>query len=76
MTDQYRNHGTGSTLRRRSFDWATEQGYRRVYDSIPATNQAAAQFLEAHGFETEASKDHDRIDGEFVAELMPAKTLQ
>jgi len=77
VIDEYRDHGIGSDLLRHSLDWATEQGYRKVYNSIPATNQAAAQFLEAHGFETEAiRKDHYRIDGEFVAELMMAKTLQ
>lgn len=73
---EYRSRGMGSHLLHRSLEWAAVQGYQKVYNSIPATNQNGATFLERHGFETEAiRKNHYLIDDEFVAELMMAKTL-
>lgn len=76
VLEEYRRHSLGSHLLHRSMEWAGAHGYRRVYNSIPATNQEAARFLEEHGFETEAiRKDHYLIDEEFTAELMMAKSL-
>jgi ribosomal protein S18 acetylase RimI-like enzyme len=76
VLEEYRRHGIGSHLLQRGLEWAGSQGYQKVYNSIPATNQSAAQFLEEHGFETEAiRKSHYKIDDEFVAELMMAKTF-
>lgn len=76
VLEEYRRHNIGSHLLQRGLEWAGSQGYQKVYNSIPATNQSAAQFLEEYGFETEAiRKDHYKIDDEFVAELMMAKTL-
>lgn len=76
VLEEYRRHSIGSHLLHRSLEWASAHGYRRVYNSIPATNQEAARFLEEYGFETEAiRKDHYMIDGEFTAELMMAKSL-
>lgn len=76
VLDEYRRHGIGSHLLHRGLEWAAAQGYRKVYNSIPATNQDAGTFLEDHGFETEAiRKEHYMIDDEFVAELMMAKRL-
>ncbi|WP_227378488.1 GNAT family N-acetyltransferase [Haladaptatus halobius] len=73
---EYRRHGIGSHLLHRGLEWAAAQGYRKVYNSIPATNQDAGTFLEEHGFETEAiRKEHYMIDDKFVAELMMAKSL-
>lgn len=76
VLDDYRRHGIGSHLLHRGLEWAASQGYRKVYNSIPATNRKAAMFLEDHGFETEAiRKEHYQIDDEFVDEVMMAKTL-
>ncbi|WP_330632919.1 bifunctional helix-turn-helix transcriptional regulator/GNAT family N-acetyltransferase [Halocatena halophila] len=72
----YRRHGMGSHLLHRGLEWARSHDYKRVYNSIPATNQNAARFLEDHGFETEAiRKDHYQIEGSYTAELMMARTL-
>lgn len=76
VLEEYRQHGIGGHLLHRSLEWASSHGYQRVYNSIPATNQKAAEFLEDHGFETEAiRKDHYMIDEEFTAELMMARSL-
>lgn len=76
VLDEYRRHSIGGHLLHRSLEWASTHGYRRVYNSIPATNQKAARFLESHDFETEAiRKEHYMIDGEFTAELMMARSL-
>lgn len=73
---EYRRHGMGSHLLHRSISWAAEHGYEKLYNSIPATNQAAASFLEENGWETEAIRaNHYRIDGEYVAEQMYARRI-
>ena len=73
---EYRRHGMGSHLIQRSLSWAAEHGYEKLYNSIPATNEIAASFLEANGWETEAIRpDHYRIDGEYVAEQMFATRI-
>lgn len=41
-----------------------------------ATNESGIRFLETHDWNTEAiRRDHYRIDGEFVDEVMMAKVL-
>lgn len=76
VLEEYRRHGIGGHLLKRSLEWATQQGYQKVYNSLPASNDAGAEFLARRGFQTEAIRpDHYRIDGEFVAEVMMAKTL-
>lgn len=73
---EYRRHGMGSHLLHRSISWAAEHGFEKLYNSIPATNQTAARFLEVNGWETEAlRKDHYKIDGEYVAEQMLARRI-
>lgn len=73
---EYRRHGMGSHLLQRSLSWAADHGYEKLYNSIPATNQAAAQFLQSNGWKTEAVRaDHYKIDGEYVAEQMLARRL-
>jgi RimJ/RimL family protein N-acetyltransferase len=62
---------------RRALSWAEEEGFHKVYNSIPATNRAGIEFLEDHGWNTEAiRRDHYRIDGEFVDEVMMALVLE
>jgi ribosomal protein S18 acetylase RimI-like enzyme len=71
VLEAYRGHGIGSHLVERGLEWASSNGYEKVYQSLPATNQDAVRFLEAHRWETEAiRRAHYRIDGEYVAEQM------
>lgn len=66
-----RGYGIGSQLLQRGLDWAEANGYRKVYNSVPVTNERALEFLDAHGWETEAiRKDHYTIDDEYVDEAM------
>jgi len=76
VVDEYRGRGLGSHLLSRGLEWAGKNGYEKVYQSIPSTNDAAVEFLEEHGWETEAVReDHYKIDGEYVDELMLAVEL-
>lgn len=73
VIDKYQGLGIGSHLLVRGVGWAAANGYDRVYNSVPATNEPAVEFLEAHGWEVEAVREgHYRIDGEPVDELMMA----
>lgn len=73
---EYRRHGMGSHLLQRCLTWAAKHGYEKIYNSIPATNQRAATFLQANGWQTEAiRKDHYKIDDAYVAEMMMARTI-
>lgn len=72
----YRGYGIGSDLLQRGLEWAEANGYRKVYNSLPATNDAALDFLEARGWDTEAiRKDHYTIDDQLVDEVMLAYTF-
>jgi ribosomal protein S18 acetylase RimI-like enzyme len=73
---QYRGHGIGAELLKRGTDWAADHGYEKLYNSVPSSNQTAIDFLEDHGWETEAVReDHYKIDGEYADEVMLAKSL-
>ena len=76
VLENYRGHGIGSHLLERGLQWAAANGYEKIYEGIPATNDQAVAFLEAHGWETEAVRsDHYRIDGAYVDEVMMAVSL-
>ena len=76
VLDEYRGHGIGGALMERGIEWAEDNGYLKVYQSIPATNEGALEFLDRAGWETEAIReDHYLIDGEFVDEVMMARYL-
>jgi len=76
VLEQYRRQGVGSELLERGVEWATERGIEKIYNSIPATNGVAIEFLAAHDWETEAVReDHYRIDGEYIDEVMMAREL-
>jgi ribosomal protein S18 acetylase RimI-like enzyme len=76
VLDAYRGHGVGSHLLERGTEWAAAAGYEKLYNSMPATNDDAISFLEAHGWETEAVReDHYLLDGEYVDEVMMAVRL-
>ena len=76
VLERYRGHGVGSHLLERGLEWAESQGYEKIYNSIPSTNEEAIAFLESHGWETEAVReDHYRLNGEYLDEVMMAKQL-
>jgi len=76
VLETYRGHGIGSHLLERGLEWAAANGYEKIYDSVPATNEDAIGFLESHGWEVEAVRsDHYKIDGEYVDEVMLALSL-
>lgn len=73
VKEAYRGAGIGSQLLQRGLDWAEANGYRKVYNSVPMTNERAIEFLDAHGWETEAiRREHYTIDDEYVDEVMMA----
>jgi len=76
VLENYRDHSIGSHLLERGLQWAATNGYEKIYNSLPATNEEAVEFLKTHGWEVEAVReDHYRIDGEYVDEVMLAKRL-
>lgn len=73
VLEEYRGHGIGSRLLERGTKWATTNGIERLYSSIPSTNETAIEWLEDHGWETEAvRKDHYKLEGEYIDEVMMA----
>ncbi len=76
VIEEYRHNGIGSHLLSRGLEWAASRGYEKVYNSVPSTNEEAIEFLEAYGWEVEAVReDHYKLDGEYVDEVMLAKTV-
>ncbi|WP_227353654.1 GNAT family N-acetyltransferase [Haladaptatus salinisoli] len=76
VREPYRERGVGGHLLERAMDWARDAGYRKVYQSVPATNETAIELLEEHDWETEAVRaDHYLVDDEFVDEVMTARKL-
>jgi ribosomal protein S18 acetylase RimI-like enzyme len=73
---QYRGHGIGSALLERGTEWARTHGFEKLYNSVPASNESAIEFLRSHGWETEATRaDHYQIDDGYVDEVMMAAWL-
>ena len=76
VLEQYRGNGIGSQLLERGLEWATSQGFERIYDSLPASNEGAIEFLRERGWTEEARRhDHYKMDGEYVDEVMMAAEL-
>jgi len=76
VLDEYRGHGIGSHLMEHGLEWAKSNGFEKVYQSLPATNQQAVTFLEQHRWETEAIRPaHFKIDDEYVAEQQMAVVI-
>ncbi|WP_226481188.1 GNAT family N-acetyltransferase [Natrinema amylolyticum] len=68
-----RRQGIGSELLEYGLEWATDAGYRKCYQNVPATNEAAIEFLEDNGWQREGEHEEQyRLDGEFVDEIMLA----
>jgi ribosomal protein S18 acetylase RimI-like enzyme len=73
---QYRGQGIGAHLLERGTEWAADKGYEKLYNSVPSTNQDAIDFLESHGWGTEAVReDHYKIGDSYADEVMLARTL-
>jgi ribosomal protein S18 acetylase RimI-like enzyme len=76
VLDEYRGHGIGSHLLERGLEWAAQQGFEKIENALPATNEKALEFLEERGFEREAVReDHYKLNGDYVDEVMMAKKL-
>ncbi|MFC4542038.1 GNAT family N-acetyltransferase [Halosolutus amylolyticus] len=76
VLEGYRGHGIGSHLLARGLEWAGSNGFEKVYQSVPSTNEEAIEFLEEHDWETEAVReDHYKLDGRYVDEVMMAVDL-
>lgn len=76
VRSEFQGNGVGTRLTERALDWAEANGYRKVYNSVPTTNDRALAFLENHGWETEGvRKDHYTIGDEHVDEVMLAYTF-
>lgn len=77
ILEEYRGHGIGSRLMEHGLEWAESNGYEKVYQSLPATNQDGVRFLEQHRWVTEAiRRAHFKIDDEYVAEQQMAVMLR
>jgi ribosomal protein S18 acetylase RimI-like enzyme len=76
VIDEYRGHGIGTKLLDHGVDWALDNGFEKLYNSVPSSNGAAIEFLESRGWETEAvRKKHYKIEDEYLDEVMLAKLL-
>ncbi|WP_137289918.1 GNAT family N-acetyltransferase [Natronorubrum halophilum] len=76
VREAYQGNGVGNKLLQRGVEWAEANGYRKVYNSVPITNDRALEFLTVHGWDTEAiRKNHYAIDGEYVDEVVMAREL-
>ncbi|RQG86209.1 GNAT family N-acetyltransferase [Natrarchaeobius halalkaliphilus] len=76
VLEEYRGHGIGSHLLARGLQWAGSNGYEKVYQSVPSSNEEAIAFLEEHDWGTEAiRKNHYKLDGHYADEVMMAVEL-
>jgi len=76
VREEQRGQGIGSQLMERGLDWARANGYRKLYNSVPAITENAMVFLEDHGWHTEGiRRNHYSIGGEQVDEVMMAYTF-
>ncbi|SEO71037.1 L-amino acid N-acyltransferase YncA [Halogranum amylolyticum] len=77
LRPEHRGHGIGGKLLERGTEWAREHEFEKLYNSVPATNEEAIEFLESRGWETEAVRqDHYKINGHYVDEVMMAVDLR
>ena len=72
----YQSNGIGGQLLERGTDWARANGYRKLYNTVPAVAQGALSFLEAYGWHTEGiRRNHYNLDGDEVDEVMMGYTF-
>jgi len=75
VLEEYRGRGIGGRLIERGLSWARDHDFEKIHNSVPASNEAAIDFLESHGWEVEAVREgHYKIDGDYVDEVMLATT--
>lgn len=68
-----RREGVGSRLLAYGLEWADDVGYRKITQSVPATNEGAIAFLEANDWTREGVREGQyRIDDAFVDEVQLA----
>jgi ribosomal protein S18 acetylase RimI-like enzyme len=76
VLEEYRGNSIGSHLLERGLEWGQSEGFERIYNSIPSTNEEAIAFLEGRGWEVEAVREgHYKLDGEYIDEVMMAREL-
>ncbi|MFC7250257.1 GNAT family N-acetyltransferase [Halomicroarcula sp. GCM10025324] len=76
VLERYRGNGIGSHLLERGTEWAASNDFEKLYNSIPASNRDAIEFLEGHGWEVEAVREnHYKFDETYVDETMMAMDL-
>lgn len=76
VLEEYRGNGIGSHLLERGLEWAGSRGLEKIYNSVPATNGTAIEFLTGRGWDEEARReDHYKLNGEYVDEVMMATAL-
>lgn len=76
VLEEYRGKGIGGSLLDKGLSWAGGNGFERVYNSVPSTNEEAIGFLESQGWTSEAVREgHYRIGEEYVDEVMMAVNL-
>lgn len=75
--EDYRGYNVGAKLLDRALDWAESSDYRKVYNSVAATNMNAISFLEDQGWKREGVREnHYTIDGKPVDEVMMAYSFE
>jgi len=73
VIEEYRGYGIGTRLFERALNRADEDGYEKLYQSIPATNEGVIEYLEDKGCGVEATReDHYKMGDEYVDEVMMA----
>jgi len=76
VLEEYRGNGIGSHLLERGLEWAKQQGFEKIENALPASNEQAIAFLEERGWAVEAVReDHYKLDGAYVDEVMMATHL-
>ena len=76
VIDEYRGHGIGTKLLDSAVDWALDNRFEKLYNSVPSINDDAIAFLEGRGWDTEAVReDHYKIGDDYVDEVMMATRL-
>jgi ribosomal protein S18 acetylase RimI-like enzyme len=77
VLSEYRGNGIGSHLLERGLTWAQQQGFEKIENALPATNEMAIEFLKSRDFEVDAVRqDHYKLNGKYVDEVMMKKQLE
>lgn len=67
----HRRDGVGRRLLEHGLQWAENADYEKIYQTLPATNENAIDFLESQDWTVEATHDRQyRIGDEYVDEVL------